>query len=566
MNIFKNTGLNNELLRAVTTLGFEKPTPIQEKIIPEILNSSRDIIGLAQTGTGKTAGFGLPLIQKINIEDRSVQSLILCPTRELCMQITEDINNYAQFTGGLSVLAVYGGANISPQIQSLRKGTHIVVGTPGRTLDLIRRNILKVNRISWLILDEADEMLNMGFKEDLNAILETTPSEKQTLLFSATMPADVRRIAENYMKQPLEITAGKKNTGADNVEHHYYVVKASDRYAALKRIADINPMIYGIVFCRTRNETKDVADKLIQDGYNADALHGELSQAQRDHVMQRFRKRTLQLLIATDVAARGIDVNELTHIINYNLPDDPEVYLHRSGRTGRAGKSGISITISHSREGRRIRELENLIGKKFLHKMIPGGREICKKRLFNLIDKVENVEVDESKIESFMPAIYKKLEWLGREELIKHFVSVEFNRFLEYYKNAPNLNIVPDKTASEKRKRNGNTDYANIYINIGSKKGMNPSNLIGLINEAMGKRDIPIGKIDVQRNFSFFEIDRTYDQKLLEVFDRAVYEDQAVVVEIKNGQVKSSSGKRKTHTNGNGNYRSGTRTRKRIKR
>jgi len=566
MNIFKNTGLNNELLRAVTTLGFEKPTPIQEKIIPEILNSSRDIIGLAQTGTGKTAGFGLPLIQKINIEDRSVQSLILCPTRELCMQITEDINNYAQFTGGLSVLAVYGGANISPQIQSLRKGTHIVVGTPGRTLDLIRRNILKVNRISWLILDEADEMLNMGFKEDLNAILETTPSEKQTLLFSATMPADVRRIAENYMKQPLEITAGKKNTGADNVEHHYYVVKASDRYAALKRIADINPMIYGIVFCRTRNETKDVADKLIQDGYNADALHGELSQAQRDHVMQRFRKRTLQLLIATDVAARGIDVNELTHIINYNLPDDPEVYLHRSGRTGRAGKSGISITISHSREGRRIRELEDLIGKKFLHKMIPGGREICKKRLFNLIDKVENVEVDESKIESFMPAIYKKLEWLGREELIKHFVSVEFNRFLEYYKNAPNLNIVPDKTASEKRKRNGNTDYANIYINIGSKKGMNPSNLIGLINEAMGKRDIPIGKIDVQRNFSFFEIDRTYDQKLLEVFDRAVYEDQAVVVEIKNGQVKSSSGKRKTHTNGNGNYRSGTRTRKRIKR
>ncbi|MDT8402305.1 MAG: DEAD/DEAH box helicase [Bacteroidales bacterium] len=566
MNIFKNTGLNEELLRAVNTLGFENPTPIQEKIIPEILNSSRDIIGLAQTGTGKTAGFGLPLIQKIDIEDRSVQSLILCPTRELCMQITEDINNYAQYTRGLSVLAVYGGANISPQIQALKKGAHIVVGTPGRTLDLIRRNILKVNGISWLILDEADEMLNMGFKEDLNAILETTPSEKQTLLFSATMPADVRRIAENYMKKPLEITAGKKNTGADNVEHHYYVVKASDRYAALKRIADINPNIYGIVFCRTRNETKDVADKLIQDGYNADALHGELSQAQRDHVMQRFRNRTLQLLIATDVAARGLDVNELTHIINYNLPDDPEVYLHRSGRTGRAGKSGISITISHSREGRRIKELENLIGKKFIYKMIPGGREICEKRLFNLIDKVENVEVDESKIESFMPAIYKKLEWLSREELIKHFVSVEFNRFLDYYKNAPNLNIEPDKTVSEKRKRNGNKDYANIYINIGSKKGMNPSNLIGLINEAMGKRDIAIGKIDVQRNFSFFEIDRSYDQKLLEVFDRAVYEDQAVVVEIKNGQVKSPSGKRKTYSNNNGNYRSGSRTRKRIKR
>lgn len=566
MNIFKNTGLNNELLRAVTTLGFENPTPIQEKIIPEILNSSRDIIGLAQTGTGKTAGFGLPLIQKIIVEDRSVQSLILCPTRELCMQISEDINNYARYTRGLSVIAVYGGANISPQIQALRKGAHVVVGTPGRTLDLIRRNILKVNGISWLILDEADEMLNMGFKEDLNAILETTPFEKQTLLFSATMPADVRRIAENYMKKPLEITAGKKNTGAENVEHHYYVVKASDRYAALKRIVDINPNIYGIVFCRTRNETKDVADKLIQDGYNADALHGELSQAQRDHVMQRLRNRTMQLLIATDVAARGIDVNELTHIINYNLPDDPEVYLHRSGRTGRAGKSGISVTISHLRESRRIKQLENLIGKKFIHKMIPGGSEICEKRLFNLIDKVENVEVDESKIESFMPAIYKKLEWLSREDLIKHFVSVEFNRFLEYYKNAPNLNIEPDKISSEKKKRNGNTDYANIYINIGSKKGMNPSNLIGLINEAMGKRDIAIGKIDVQRNFSFFEIDCSYDQKLLEVFDRAVYEDQAVVVEIKNDRAKSPSGKRRTYSHGNGNYRPGSRSRKRIKR
>jgi len=568
MNIFNETGLNDNLLRAVNKLGFEKPTPIQEKIIPEILNSSRDIIGLAQTGTGKTAGFGLPLIQNINLDDRSVQSLILCPTRELCMQITEDINNYAQFTRGLSVLAVYGGANIAPQIQALRKGAHIVVGTPGRTLDLIRRNILKIDHISWLILDEADEMLNMGFQEDLNAILETTPQEKQTLLFSATMPADVRRIAENYMQKPLEITAGKKNTGAENVEHHYYVVKASDRYSALKRIADINPTIYGIVFCRTRNETKDVADKLIHDGYNADALHGELSQAQRDHVMQRFRSRSLQLLIATDVAARGLDVNELTHIINYNLPDDPEVYLHRSGRTGRAGRSGISIIISHSREGRRIRELENLVGKKFIHKMIPGGREICEKRLFNLIDRVENVEVDESKIESFMPDIYKKLEWLSREELIKHFVSVEFNRFLEYYKNAPNLNIEPDKSTSEKRKRNGNKEYANIYINIGSKKGMNPSSLIGLINEAMGKRDIAIGKIDVQRNFSFFEIDRAYDQKLLQVFDRAVFEDQSVVVEIKNGQAKSKSpsGTRKSHPRSKAAYRSGSRSRKRVKR
>lgn len=542
MNIFKETGLNDDLLRAVTKLGFEKPTPIQEKTIPSILTSGQDIIGLAQTGTGKTAGFGLPIIQKINTDDRSVQSLILCPTRELCMQITEDLNSYSRYTKGLSVLAVYGGASIVPQMQALKKGAQIVVGTPGRTLDLIRRKVLKIDNISWLILDEADEMLNMGFKEDLNAILETTPAGKQTLLFSATMPRDVRRIADTYMNNPLEITAGKKNTGAENVDHHYYVVKAADRYAALKRIADINTKIYGIVFCRTRNETKDVADKLIQDGYNADALHGELSQAQRDHVMQRFRKKNLQLLIATDVAARGIDINDLTHIINYNLPDDPEVYLHRSGRTGRAGKSGISISITHSREGRRIKELENLIGKKFTLKMIPGGKEICEKRMFNLIDKVEKVKVDESKIESFMPDIYKKLEWLDREELIKHFVSVEFNRFLEYYKNAPDLNVSSEKGSDIRKKKQGSkSDYTNIYINIGNKKGMDPARLIALINEAMRKRDIPIGKIDVQRNFSFFEIDSAWDQKLLQAFDGAIYEDQPVIVEIKNQKMKPSS-------------------------
>lgn len=557
MNIFQENVLNDDLLRAITKLGFEKPTPIQEKTIPAILESSQDIIGLAQTGTGKTAGFGLPLIQKINVDDRSVQSLILCPTRELCMQITEDINSFARYTKGLSVLAVYGGANIVPQMQALKKGAQIVVGTPGRTLDLIKRKALKIDKIEWLILDEADEMLNMGFKEDLNAILETTPSEKQTLLFSATMPRDVRRIADNYMNAPMEITAGKKNTGADNVDHHYYVVRAADRYAALKRIADINPKIYGIIFCRTRNETKDVADKLIQDGYNADALHGELSQAQRDHVMQRFRKKNLQLLIATDVAARGIDINDLSHIINYNLPDDPEVYLHRSGRTGRAGKSGISISITHSREGRRIKELENLIGKKFTAKMIPGGREICEKRMFNLIDKVEKVEVDESKIESFMPDIYKKLEWLDREELIKHFVSVEFNRFLEYYKNAPDLNVSHEKGGTEKTKKGSRSSYTNIYINIGSKRGMNPSSLIALVNEAMSKRDIPVGKIDIQRNFSFFEIDRDWDQKLLKAFDGAVYEEQPVVVEIKNQkshQVKPSGSKpfhKKKHRKGN---------------
>lgn len=557
MNIFTETGLNNDLLRAIDKLGFEKPTPIQEKIIPNILNSNDDIIGLAQTGTGKTAGFGLPLIQKINVDNRAVQSLILCPTRELCMQITADLKDFAHFSKGLSVIAVYGGANISPQIQALKRGAHIVVGTPGRTLDLIRRGILKINNISTLILDEADEMLNMGFKEDLDSILESTPQGKQSLLFSATMPAGVKRIAETYMNKPVEITAGKKNTGAENISHHYYVVRANNRYLALKRIADINPGIYGIVFCRTRNETKDVAEKLIQDGYNADALHGELSQSQRDYVMQRFRNKSLQLLIATDVAARGIDVSDLSHIINYNLPDDPEVYLHRSGRTGRAGKSGICISITHSREGRKVRELEKITGKQFQKKMIPGGREICEKRLFNLIDRMEKTEVDEEKIESFMPSIYKKLEWLDREELIKHFVSLEFNRFLDYYKNAPDLNVNQENESVSKKGRGNNTKYTTIYINLGSKSGMNPSRLIALLNEAMRKRDIPIGKIDVQRNFSFFEISSDYDQKLIQAFDNVIYEDRPVIVEIKKGGLNKTKGNKKTSSprRKKGNYK-----------
>lgn len=554
MNLFEEKGLNKDLLKAISELGFETPTPIQEKTIPAILNSRQDVVGLAQTGTGKTAGFGLPIIQKADINNRTVQSLILCPTRELCIQITKDINSFAKYSKGLSVLSVYGGANIVPQIQALRKGAHIVVGTPGRTLDLIKRKSLKVNNISWLVLDEADEMLNMGFKEDLDSILETTPAEKQTLLFSATMPKDVMRIAETYMNDPNEIAVDKKNTGAVNVTHHYYVVKAADRYAALKRLADINPNIYGIVFCRTRAETKDVADKLIQDGYNADALHGELSQAQRDHVMQRFRKKSLQLLIATDVAARGIDIQNLSHIINYNLPDDPEVYLHRSGRTGRAGKSGISISITHSREGRRIKELENLLGKKFTYNQIPEGREICEKRLFNLIDKVEKVDVDDSKIELFMPDIYKKLEWLDREQLIKHFVSVEFNRFLEYYKNARDLNVKPERDRDARKKSGSRTRFSNIFINLGSKTNMNPAGLIGLINEALRRRDIEIGKIDVQRNFSFFEIDSDYDKKLIKAFEGAVFEDHPIKVEIKKKEASQQRGHRRT--SGSSDYKS----------
>jgi len=446
MSTFEELGLKPEILKIIDELGFVNPTPIQEKIIPVILGSRKDLIGLAQTGTGKTAAFGLPIIQL-------VQALVLCPTRELGMQVANDLKTYGKYVKNFNVVSVYGGASIEPQINAIKKGCQVVVGTPGRTLDLIKRKVLKIKHIRWMVLDEADEMLNMGFKDELDAILEQTPAEKETLLFSATMPKEIRQIANKYMNDPEEVLAGKKNIGAENVRHEFYSVQAKDRYEVLKRIADMNPHIYSIVFCRTRRETKEVADKLIADGYNADALHGDLSQAQRDNVMKRFRTKHLQILVATDVAARGLDVNDLTHVINYNLPDELEAYIHRSGRTGRAGKSGISIAICHSRELNKIKRLEQLSGKKFVKKLVPGGAEICEKQLYNLIDKVEKIEVNESQIEKYLPVIYKKLDWLSREELIKHFVSVEFNSFLEYYKGAKDLNISskPQKRFSKKR-------------------------------------------------------------------------------------------------------------------
>lgn len=540
MEQFKDYGLSDQILQAIGEMGFVSPTPIQEKTIPAILGSTRDIIGLAQTGTGKTAGFGLPLVQQIDRTVKDVQALILCPTRELCLQITGDLNSFSKYTQGFITTPIYGGASIVPQMKSLKQGSHIVVGTPGRTLDMIRRGILKIEKIKWLILDEADEMLNMGFRDDLDEILSVTPPARQTLLFSATMPDGVRRIAGTYMNNPEEISAGKKNAGAANVEHWYYVVRAADRYVALKRLADINPGIYGIVFCRTRAETREVAEKLIADGYNADALHGDLSQPQRDSVMQRFRNRNLQLLIATDVAARGLDVTDLSHIINYNLPDDHEVYIHRSGRTGRAGKSGICMTITHSREGGRIREIERSIGKKFELKEVPQGKEICEKRLFHLIDKVEKVEVDESLIEKFMPVIFKKLEWLDRDELIKHFVSFEFNRFLEYYRNATDLNVKSGGDSSHERRGNkGKTTYTRYHVNLGSKHDINVTGLISLINENLRERNMSIGKIDIQRNFSFFEADSSFEKQLLKVFEGAVYNEMPVTVQVSNPDTKT---------------------------
>jgi len=551
MILFDEMGLNGSLLKAVQELGFVNPTPVQEKVIPRIMESNGDLIALAQTGTGKTAAFGLPLIQMANISDQSIQALILCPTRELCMQITKDLQAFSKHTSGFKVVPVYGGASVEPQIKSIKKGAHIVVGTPGRMLDLIKRKVVKVGNISWLVLDEADEMLNMGFKEDLDAILAGTPEDKQTLLFSATMPKEILRIANNYMHKPDEISVGRETVGAENVSHEYYVTRAKYRYEVLKRIADMNPKIYGIVFCRTRRETKEVADKFMNDGYNADALHGDLSQSQRDYVMNRFRNKHLQMLVATDVAARGLDVNDLTHVINYNLPDELDVYVHRSGRTGRAGKSGVSIAIVHSRETNKIKNLQKITGKSFKRKSIPGGRDICKKQLFNLIDKVEKVEMNEEQIEEFLPEILKKLDWLSREDLIKHFVSVEFNRFSSYYKNAPDLNIDSEKSPRGKdrdrdkrdgRKSRSSGEFSRFFINLGKLNNLSTAKMIGLINDATQTRDIEIGKIHILKKFSFFEIEKEHEALILQSFAKGIkYEGIKVAVEIS----KPESGKEK---------------------
>ncbi len=540
MLTFEETGLGPEVLNAINDLGFVHPTPIQEKIIPALLTGETDIIGLAQTGTGKTAAFGLPIIERSDPSSDKVQTLVLCPTRELCMQVSGDLTDYSKYVKNFKVVAVYGGASAELQIKSLKRGCDIVVGTPGRALDLIRRKVLNISYIKWLVLDEADEMLNMGFKEELDSILETTPKNKQTLLFSATMPKEIRQIAGKYMNQPVEITAGKKNVGADNVKHEFYSVQAKDRYEALKRIADINPNIYGIVFCRTRTETKSIAEKLIADGYNADALHGDLSQPQRDFVMNRFRTKFLQLLIATDVAARGLDVSDLTHIINYNLPDELEIYIHRSGRTGRAGKKGVSISICHSREMRKISDLERLTGKKFEKKPLPNGREICEKQLFNLIDKVEKIKVDDQQIDSYLPVIYKKLEWLGREDLIKHFVSVEFNRFLAYYKDAPDLDApVHEKRENDTYKRGKAKEFSRFFISVGSKSNLTVPRLIGLINDYTRSRDIEIGKIEIMKKFSFFEIDKAHEKDILKAFQDAKYEGGTVTVQLSKPDTKA---------------------------
>jgi len=529
MSIFKELGLNKAIVSALEDLGYEKPTHIQEIAIPQILSSKDDLKAFAQTGTGKTAAFSLPIIEQIDLSNNNTQAIILSPTRELAIQIARNIEEFSKNIKNLDVLAVYGGSDIEKQIRSLKRGVQIVVGTPGRTVDLIKRRRLNLTNIQWVVLDEADEMLNMGFKDELDQILEATPSEKQTLLFSATFPREVEAIARNYMHNPIEITAGTKNVGADSVTHEYYIVSDRNRYPALKRIADVNPNIYGIVFCRTRRETQEVADKLIADGYSADSLHGDLSQAQRDMVMQKFRKKTLQILVATDVAARGLDVNSLTHVINYKLPDQTENYTHRSGRTGRAGKTGISIALITNKEKGKLRPIERRINKKFEQKQVPSGKEICEIQLYSLIDKVHDIDVNEKEITNYLPDIYAKLEGFDREELIQRFVSLEFNQFLAYYSNTRDLNADDSR---ERTSRSSDDSFTRFYINIGKMDHLNPAKLIGFINENLGKRDVEIGQIEILKSFSFFEIDKNYQNDVLEKFKGTEFNDRNIILEV----------------------------------
>ncbi len=487
MKTFQDLGVEPDLLRAITELGFEHPMPVQAEVLPIALNYDTDIVALAQTGTGKTAAFGLPCIQKLNTDNLDTEMLILCPTRELCVQITNDLKNFSKYKKGVYTLAVYGGASIEVQKRSLAKGVKIIVATPGRMVDLTKRGYINLSNVRYVVLDEADEMLNMGFKEDLDFILSKTPPAKNTYLFSATMPIEVERIARTYMNNPTEITIGSKNSGSKNVHHYFYLVHAKDRYLALKRIADYYPDIYSIVFCRTRQETQDVADMLIKDGYNADSLHGDLSQAQRDAVMKRFRSRQLQMLVATDVAARGIDVNDLTHVINYNLPDEIEQYTHRSGRTGRADKTGISIAIINLKEKHKVKRMEKMIGQQFTQAKIPTGKEICEKQLFHIIENIENIEVNDQGIDEYLPLILEKLSALPKEDLVRRLVSVEFNRFLNYYKNAPDLNVdefgVSENRRKERREKGGRSakadgNYTRMFFNVGRKERVEPPQII----------------------------------------------------------------------------------------
>lgn len=539
MNPFIELGIRHDIVNAISELGFENPTPIQEQSIPVLLTGSNDFVGLAQTGTGKTAAFGLPLLELLDFEENYPQALVLCPTRELCLQITNDIKNYAKKMGNVQVVAVYGGASISDQLRQIRRGVQIVVATPGRMLDIINRKAIDFSKVKFVVLDEADEMLNMGFQEDIDSILSTTPEEKKTWLFSATMPSEVRRIAKKYMHEPFELTMGEKNTGNVNIEHEYYIVRARDKYAAFKRIVDFNPDIFGIVFCRTKIETQEIAEALIRDGYNADSLHGDLSQQQRDKVMKRYRERNLQLLIATDVAARGIDVNDVTHVINYSLPDEVENYTHRSGRTARAGKTGVSISIINAKELGKIRQIERGLGKKFVKAEIPTGFDVCEKQLFSIVHKIHDVQVNEQQIDQYLPRIMEEFKDMSKEEFIKRFASIEFNIFLDYYKNAPDLNAPVEEGRKFERsddrslfRQGGKSDYTRLFINLGSVDEFNRGDLLGYICNNTKISGRTVGKIDVKGVYSFFEVQHADVDKVTAGFNGIEFKGRPVRIEL----------------------------------
>ena len=535
---FDQLDLYPQVLRAIAEMGFEEATPIQSQAIPVVM-SGVDVIGQAQTGTGKTASFGIPVLHKVDPNNKKTQVIILSPTRELAIQVADEIRKLAKYMHGVKILPVYGGQEISRQIKALKGGAQIIIGTPGRVMDHLRRKTIRCEAVNTIVLDEADEMLNMGFTDSINAILAEVPENRNMLLFSATMPKEIANITKKYMKNPKEIVIGNKNEGNKNIRDIYYMVQARDKYLALKRIADFYPNIYGIVFCRTRKETQEIADKLIQDGYNADSLHGELSQAQRDYVMQKFRVKNIQLLVATDVAARGLDVDDLTHVINYGLPDEVESYTHRRGRTGRAGKTGISISICHVKEKGKIREIERIINKKFEKGEMPTGHAICEKQLFNLVDQIEKVKVNEEEIASLMPQIYRKLEWLDKEDIIKRVVSLEFNRMIDYYKDADEIQQVDERSSrserGERRAHAAEEGYSRFFLNFGKADGLYPNQLIELVNKCVPGK-VRIGKIDLRENFSFFEVEEGEAQRVMDSMNGFEVDGRRISVEPAQGK------------------------------
>lgn len=573
MKTFEELGVAAEIRKAIEEMGYENPMPVQEEVIPYLLAETKDVIALAQTGTGKTAAFGLPVLQKINTKDNVPQALILCPTRELCLQIAGDLADYSKYINNLRVLPVYGGSSIESQIKSLKRGVQIIVATPGRLIDLINRKTVHLDKVRYVVLDEADEMLNMGFTDSIDEILSKVPEDRTMLLFSATMPKEISKITRKYMQDPKEITIGRKNEGSSNVKHIYYLVHAKDKYLALKRLADYYPNIYGIIFCRTRRETQEIADKLIQDGYNADSLHGDLSQAQRDYVMQKFRIKNIQLLVATDVAARGLDVDSLTHVINYGLPDDIESYTHRSGRTGRAGKTGISMAIIHVKEKGKVREIEKIINKKFEVGEIPSGHEICEKQLFSFVDRLEKVKVNEEEIGPLLPSVYRKLDWLEKEDIIKRAVSLEFNRILDYYRDAQEIETPSSsyrdrgEESYPRRKdrsqggggRQAEKGFSRLFINIGRTDNVNPATLMGLVNDYVPGK-ISIGRIDIMQNFSFFEVPERDAAKVIKSMNRQDNNGRRISIEMAQGG-NAGGGNRGRDSRSEGGYRSGNRNR-----